>query len=196
MNPAFIGLIGAVVGAIIGAGTAILNSYLSSRYQLKLENEKGLIARRDALSKELRGYVAEVAREMLSAQHSMEWVCWSAKKGRHLVNEELVTQYHKEIHGTFPKLLGALANVSSLDVDAYKALAALADQLYKVDAKIADALAQYKVAPEQTAELIAQYYPDAFTLYQSLPLGFTKIMKYVNEGGEENILSISSPRRA
>jgi len=184
MNPAFIGLIGAIVGAIIGGGTAILNSHLNSGYQLQLEKEKGLIARRDTLSKELRSCVAEVAREMLSAQHSMEWVCWSAAKGPHLVSEELIAQYQKEIHGTFPKLLGALAAVSSLNVGSYKALAALAEQIYTVDEKIADAFAQYKTAPEQTVKLLVQYHPDAVALYRSLPLDLARIMKSVNEGGE------------
>jgi gas vesicle protein len=72
MDAAIIGLVGVLIGGIISSITAFVTSVLNNQHQLRLEKEKAIIARRDTLDKEIRSQVAEVAREMLSAQHSME----------------------------------------------------------------------------------------------------------------------------
>ena len=99
-----------VAGGIIGAFTALVTSQLNAWYQLRLERKKAKIARDDALSKELRSYIAEVERAMFSIQHSIEWVSWYATQDPKLISEERILQYHQEIHTTFPQLLGSLEN--------------------------------------------------------------------------------------
>jgi hypothetical protein len=108
-----------LLGAAIGGGVAILKSFIDGRSQRNLEQAKAKWSREGTVATELRTHVATVARELLSAQHSMEWLCWQTQQGSKQLDEKAVTDYHGEIHATFPKLLGALAAVSSLNARAY-----------------------------------------------------------------------------
>ena len=177
MDQAAAGLIGVAIGGIISAVTAITTSQLTTRNQLRVEREKAGIGRHEALLTELRSHIAEVAREMLSVQHSMEWVCWHAKQAPDLINDRLVTQYHKEIHTVIPQLLGSLAVVASINQKVYEELSALADKLYKVEGKIAKALADYKKSPEETLKTLEDCHPMTIQLYQSLPPDLAAIMR-------------------
>ena len=172
--------IAGLLGAIIGASAGILGSIVTSHLQLKLEEEKTRLAQVSAVSSELRAEIKVTAQYMLSLQHSMEWVCWLATKDEALPDDETVAQYHKEIHETIPKLLGALAAVSSFDQTFYDELAPLADQLFSLDGQIADALVRYKAPPERAA-VIKDFYPEATKFYKKLPRQLSDIQKRVIE---------------
>ena len=172
MDSAIAGLIGAVIGACV----VILNSFISNRHQLNLEKEKSRLTQQAELSKELRDQIANVAQAMLLAQHSMEWVCWYAKEGSNVIDNSIISNYHREIHDCFPKLLGYLTVVASLDKNAYEKLASLAEKIYEIDSKIAKASVANKNEPEALSASLAECYPAATALYRTLPLEITKIM--------------------
>jgi hypothetical protein len=176
MDQATAGLIGVAVGGIISAITAVSTSLLTTRNQLRVERERAGIARHETLLQELRRYIAEVAREMLSAQHSMEWVCWHAQQAPNLINDELIAQYHREIHLVIPQLLGSLAVVASIDQQVYEELERLAEELYKVEWKIAQAFAHYKTSPQESLDALRACHPETIELYQRLPPGLSAIM--------------------
>jgi gas vesicle protein len=180
MDQATAGLIGVGVGGTISAITAIVTSQLTTRNQLRLEKEKAEIARHDTLLKELRSSIAEVARDMLSAYHSMEWVSWYATKGSDLINDELISQYHKEIHNIIPRMLGSLAVVASIDRQAYEELTVLAHKLQQIEDRIAEAFIEYKRSPKESLNALARCHEDAFDLHKSLPLEFATIMMSCN----------------
>ena len=71
MDPAVAGL----VGAAIGGGVSILKSFVDGSSQRRLEKAKADWGRENAVATELRTHVSTVARELLAAQHSMEWLC-------------------------------------------------------------------------------------------------------------------------
>lgn len=177
MDQAIAGLIGAVIGACI----VIINTLITNRHQLTLEAEKARLAEEAELSKELRSRIADVAHEMLSAQHSMEWVCWFASEGAD-IDKDMVSNYHSEIHLHFPRLLGSLAVVASLNVDVYEELALLADKLYQVDSDIAQAMLTYGTEPNELSAKLAGVYPEATALYQVLPEQITRIIKSQRNG--------------
>jgi hypothetical protein len=105
-------------GVAIGSGFTILKSWIDGRSQARLEKAKAEWSRDNAVATELRTHVATVARELFAAQHSIEWLC-SKTDGNSELTKEDVERYDTEIHATFPKLLGALATVSSLNERAY-----------------------------------------------------------------------------
>jgi hypothetical protein len=177
MDAAVAGLIGSIDGTIAGGVLGILTSLIQSRSQRALEQAKVEWERKSAVDTELRAHVATVARELLSAQHSMEWICWQVHDGSKILDNKAVDEYHKEIHVTFPKLLGSLAEVSSLDDRAYKELLALADKIFKIDIKIAEALREFKTSSQQASEAVSWQHKEAVSLYRQLPDDISKIMK-------------------
>jgi hypothetical protein len=128
-----------LIGAAIGGGVAILKSAIDGWSQRKLEKAKAEWSRDNTVGAELRAHVATVARELFDVQHSIEWLC-SKTDGNSELTKEDVERYDTEIHASFPKLLGALATVSSLNERAYNDLSVLAKHLFEIDGKIAGAL--------------------------------------------------------
>jgi hypothetical protein len=166
-----------LLGAAIGGGVAILKSFIDGRSQRNLEQAKAQWSREGTVATELRTHVATVARELLSAQHSMEWLCWQTQRGSKQLDEKAVTDYHGEIHATFPKLLGALAAVSSLNARAYKELSVLADKVFAIEGKIAAALVDFKTSPHAATTGVAEQHVSATSLYRELPISLARVMK-------------------
>jgi hypothetical protein len=177
MDAATAGLLGTVIGAAIGAGVGIASAILTNRHQRELERVRSRNELSKIMKEELIAHVAKAAQAMLSAQHSMEWMCWLGLQGPGAIDEQVASRYQQEIHATFPELLGALAVVASHDKRLYNDLARLAEQIYPIDDQIGSALVQYQDAPERVAEILAEISPNATNLYKSLPLQLAAIME-------------------
>src|SRR5262245_997229 len=169
-----------LIGAALGGGVAILNTFVTSRGQRRLEKAKAEWAHENAVRTELRGHVATVARELLAAQHSMEWLCSLTDEG-HTLSASDVARYHDEIHTTFPRLLGALATVSAVSDRTYKKLAGLADQIFEIDGAIARALRGFPASASTASAQVAEQRNAAAGLYRELPVSVASIMKDLRE---------------
>ena len=165
-----------LIGAALGAGATMLKTLVDGYSTRRLEAAKAQWARASVIDTELRTHVASVAKELLSAQHSMEWLCSLTDSGSTLTTTAVDT-YHTEVHATFPKLLGALATVSSLNERTYRDLQVLADKVFAIDSTIADALRGHATSPAATSAHVAQQRVAATELYQSLPLSIARIMR-------------------
>jgi len=169
-----------LVGAALGGGVAIIKSFVDSWSQRRLEKAKAEWARSGAVATELRAHVAAVARELLAAQHSMEWLC-SLTDGGTVLSPAAVERYHAEIHATVPKLLGALATVSSVEDRVYRELARLSDDVFAQDKLIADALRTFDRSPSSASAEVAKQRSGATELYRELPVSIATIMKSVHK---------------
>ena len=92
----------ALIGALVGGIAAIAGSLITGLIQVRTEKQKWLRSRQDEAAAQLRLQIAEVARKMLSAQHSMEWIAWYAARVPQYVSQEMVSNYEQEIHKVFP----------------------------------------------------------------------------------------------
>jgi hypothetical protein len=167
-----------LIGAAIGGGVAILKSWIDGRSQVKLEKAKAEWSKENAVAAELRTHVATVARELFAVQHSIEWLCSKTDENSELSVED-VDRYDTEIHTTFPKLLGALATVSSLNEQAYNDLSVLAFSLFKIDGKIARALRGFSTAVSKmgASAMVANERGEVTRLWRELPVSISRIMK-------------------
>jgi hypothetical protein len=165
-----------LVGAALGAGVTILKSLVDSYSLRKLESAKAQWTRAAAIDSELRTHVASVARELLSAQHSMEWLC-ALTDGDAVLSTPAVETYHAEIHATFPKLLGAMATVSSLNERVFQDLLVLADQIFVIDSEIAAALRGFPLSAPAASAKVARQRAAATTMYKTLPISISRIMR-------------------
>ncbi len=167
----------ALTGAIVGGMAAIAGSLIIGLIQIRTEKQKWLRAKQDESAAQLRFQIAEVARKMLSAQHSMEWIAWYAAYTPQHLSQEMASNYEREIHKVFPELLGSLAVTASLSLDAYNRLTPLAEEIYELDPRISRALVSFKVSPLESAKAVSATLPKATELYKQLPLQIAEILK-------------------
>ena len=170
-------VLSAMVGALIGATAVIVNSLLLNRHQLNLEKEKTRPASMTTLTTELRAAVAQVGLEMMSIQHSMEWVCWLAQMDQDMTDREIGSKYNQEVHERIPKMLGQMAVVASLDQRMYEQLNRLAQQLWDIDGHIARAFVRYKDSPIELSRELKSRYRRSVELYELLPKELAEIMR-------------------
>ena len=97
----------------------------------------------------------------------------------------MISSYQSEIHLHFPKLLGNLAVVASLNVGVYEKLASLAERLYDMDSHIAIAMLEYENEPDELSRKLAHLYPEATELYKTLPAELTGIINSVRVADTE-----------
>ena len=187
-----------LLGALLGGGLTVVKTAVDVWSQRKLERAKAVWGRdlerakadwgrllerakadwgrENAVASELRSHIAEVARQLLSIQHSMEWLSSATDSGGELT-PGVMTNYHVEIHGAIPKLLGALASVASLDEPAYKRLSILADAVFALDSRLAEVLRGYLNSPFDTSQAVANLRSPITKLYKQLPEQIAAVMK-------------------
>ena len=119
-----------------------------------------------------------VARHFLCKAGWKEW-----KLELCLINDEVISQYHKEVHMIVPRLLGHLAVVASMDEEIHSRLAERWHELQKVDDKIADALVRYKKSPEVSVDALVECHSTIMGFYESLPMALAEILRLGNAPG-------------
>ncbi len=173
MNPVTAGLLGAIIGACAG----LIGSLGTIYFQNQLEVKKAHLAQENAISHELRVEIRMAAQHMLSLQHSMEWICWFALQDENLPDKMAIAQYHREVHETIPKLLGSMANVAAFDRSIYDQLQPLADDLFVLDGRIAEALITTKVPQSERTKILRENYEAATKMYKTLPFQLSGIQE-------------------
>jgi hypothetical protein len=106
----------------------------------------------------------------------MEWLC-ALTDGDAVLSTPAVETYHAEIHATFPKLLGAMATVSSLNERVFQDLLVLADQIFVIDSEIAAALRGFPLSAPAASAKVARQRAAATTMYKTLPISISRIMR-------------------
>ena len=172
MDPAIAGL----VGVVIGGGLTLLKSLVDARSQKQLERAKAEWTRENAVATELRSHISAVCKDILSFQHSMEWLC-SATDGDGELTPAVIENYHAEIHTAIPKLLGALATVASIDEAAYAQCSAMAEEVFELDTKIASILRGYLSSSSATSKSIARLRAPVTILYKQLPPRIAQVLR-------------------
>src|SRR5215468_5621402 len=87
----------ALIGAFIGAATALVSSLLTGWRLARIEHEKWLRAREDSFRTEKRSALADVARALASYSHSIMWFTYKALDAEGVSEEELAN-FEIEIH--------------------------------------------------------------------------------------------------
>ncbi len=170
----------ALLGALIGAVTAVVSAALTSIVALRNERLRREESKRAIDTEALRKETGIVFREFFAIQHSMEWVTWFAGHDPDAVDRRLVESYDTEIHAAYPRLLGAAATVASLDLAVYEELRPLLRQVYELEETVALALhSGATIGGRQQASLVAlaELQPAVTRLERTLPPELARIMK-------------------
>ncbi len=92
--------------------------------------------RKDVERQALRTQAAEVFRHIFVLQHEMEWLTWHAFNRPKNLDSRMTAAYESTVHDAYPKVLGAMAILASMNIDLYQRLAPMVDRIYEMDGEI------------------------------------------------------------
>lgn len=159
-------------GAVILAGSATATGLLLSRNERRAN-------RREAYALEVRTRAAAVFELLFVVQHAMEWVTWHAAYQPLRVDHDLSTNYEKEVHNALPAILGALAQMAALNRHLYELITPDAQYVFRLEFRVARALAAAADADEAPAAAVRQLGElngESKALYLSMPMRLAEIM--------------------
>lgn len=142
----------------------MLESFKTQQTTL-IESFKSQETRKNEIARERRIAIAELAKKIAAAYHSMEWLTWKAVHDSTGFCSKDIDAYDNEIKSLFTQIVGtrvvAAAVAPGLNTQAGK----MAQELYILDAEISFAGSQYKVAQQENKDTdvsrmaIAEVYP-------------------------------------
>lgn len=146
----------ALVGALVAAALAMLS-----------ETRRRRDARHADELKELRAWTSRVFEHLFALQHETEWLTWHALMHPAAVTESMVHEYQAAVHAAYPKVLGAMSVVASMDAALFDRLWETVDALYAFEGRVAASALQ--VPDEGALSHLAAMNVEAKGLYVSLP---------------------------
>jgi hypothetical protein len=147
-----------------------------------VEDIKRAVARRASLDSEGREAVRHFAAAASSIIHSMCWLTWDCK-ARQRVDSERVRAYDEEVHSFSPQIIGQLALVAMLDPGTHDKLAPLADEIFRLDVAVSEAIVESETNLARGLQLLGRHYVIAATF----EITFTRTVTHLfpSESGQE-----------
>jgi hypothetical protein len=169
-----------VVAASIGGLAAFVGAVIAGGVALRNETRRRKATFQDAERQALRAQAAEVFRHMFVLQHEMEWLTWHAVYRSSRLDSQMITAYESTVHDSYPRLLGAMAVLASMDMTLYNQLMPLADRIYDTEgevAKLIGGLGSRRKRGDSLAQL-RQLKDPVTALYRTLPPEMAEAMRY------------------
>jgi hypothetical protein len=187
---------GALLGALVGAGVALAGSVLTSVVLWRIEHARQEAAKIAAAKAQqaaktaadvetLRRHTADVFSELFALNHAISWITWFAEHAPHAVDQQMRESFDAETHGTFPKVLAAMAMVASVNLDFYSRLRPLQQGVFALWERVARALHQEpgpnELGPNSAMLELAACWPRAEELDNDLPASLQQMMEMANK---------------
>jgi hypothetical protein len=156
MISAVVGLLSGWIGAYLkvkGENLATKEDFLETVRQLKentrtVEEVKEFFEKRSSLASELRNAVRQFAIAAGGLIHSVCWLTWDCS-ARRKINFELSHSYDDEAHKFLPEIVAQLALIAMLNREAHTKLAPLAEEIFRLDVDVANAVVRGETNLEQ-----------------------------------------------
>lgn len=169
----------AVVAAAIVGSVSLIGALVAAAVALRNESRQRLAVRRDAETQALRSQAAETFRYMFLLQHEMEWLTWHAVHRPKDVGPRMAEIYESAVHNGYPKLLGAMAVLASLDMESYKQIVPLVERIYDAENQVGQLLAGLDSRRKRgnSVRLLGQLNGPIKALYVDLPPAMAEAMQ-------------------
>jgi hypothetical protein len=170
----------AVVAASIGGLTALIAALVAGAVALRNESHRRSAARKDVDRQTLRAQAAEVFRQMFVLQHEMEWLTWHAANRPKSLNSQMTRAYESSVHDSYPRILGAMAVLASMDIGLYRRLEPLMERLFEAESQIGGLINGLSSRRKRGSSLVQlkQLNEPVRTLYLDLPPEMAEVMQY------------------
>jgi len=171
-----------LVAAVIAATTALMGALAAGAVALRNETRRRRAAAVDSDRLALRSQAANLFVHLFQLQHEMEWLTWHAVNRPGFLDRRLAAAYESAVHAVYPKILGAMAVLASLDLELYQTLQPLVDQLYNVEGAIGELITGLSHRRERTASLrrLSEYHSVVKTIYVDFPPRLAEAMQYAD----------------
>jgi len=168
---AAIGGFAALVGALVAGGTALRN-----------ETRRRSAVLKDVERQALRTQAAEVFRHIFALQHEMEWLTWHAVNRPKGLDSRMTASYESAVHDVYPKLLGAMAVLASMNIYLYQELVPMVDRIYEMDGEIGSHITGLGGRRTRRGSLakLKQLSEPVKALYVTLPPEMAATMQHAN----------------
>jgi len=164
------GATAALVGALIGAVTALASGVLAGYFALRSERMRHREARKAAHVGSVRDHTAAFFAELFAIHFAANWVAWFAEHDPGALDHEMAEFYDTETYRAFPKLLGSTAMVAALNTGVYEQLKPLIIEVYKLWERVMHGLHQLDRSPDEAITELRGCLPDAMKLeFQLIP---------------------------
>ena len=168
-----------VIAGVIGGFAALVAALVAAGVAVRNETRRREEARRDAERQALRGQAAEVFRHMFTVQHEMEWLTWHAVNRPAELSPEMTATYEAAVHKAYPRLLGAMAVLASMNLDLYDRLNLLTEKIYAAEGNIGTLITGLHSAETRQDSLagLRPLHGPVAAFYKSLPPEMAKAME-------------------
>jgi hypothetical protein len=165
----------ALLGAIIGASAGLLGGFLTGWRQSKLEREKWLRAREDAVLADTRAVLGDLTKTLASAAHSMMWSTYKAVNSAQIGREELLA-YELEYHEAVADMVKSQMHISTLDRALYKRITPLVSETIALGG---DTFLALTAAVEGSAneETLVDFNRQALNLIKRIPTDLANLLR-------------------
>ena len=168
-------VIGAGIGASVTLISTLLTTFLAGWRQERTERQKHLWAVEDAKSAKLDDALTQMTIKLATALHSMCWVTWLAAEGPARFTEERADGYDREMHLLLPEISSWSSIIAALDIEAFRKIRALVNEVYELDVRIGTACLKLKDAREGALNQLATLLPECQQKEQGLAPAVAKI---------------------
>jgi len=107
------------------------------------------------------------------------WVCWEVSKGKAEIDTNYLQAYNKTAKLTLNKIIKQLALLAATDIEVYQKVRSLAEEVYKIDLSIGNALVDY-LDGQSNKNDFSTLKTESRELESSLPLKFAEVLKSVD----------------
>ncbi len=167
----------ALLGALIGAVTALASAAFTSLVTLYNERKRREDAEKASFVQSLRSTTAAAFAEFYNFSHAISWITWYARFDPDSLDAHLTRSYERETHETIPKLQGSLAVVASLSLTVYEQLQPLVHRLFVLDKHVSIAIGNLRNDRGTAVEALSSLIDEVNDVQDRLPLELNRIMK-------------------
>jgi hypothetical protein len=158
-----------IIGAAIGAAAGISGGLLVGWRQGRIEHDKWLRSREDAIAADLRATLHQLTIKVAAAVHSMCWLTWLAREGPDRLSQARIDAYDAEMHVLLPEITGLQAAVAAIDGAAFGELSAIIESVIQADWRVGTAGLQFVEREPKSAKDLAACYEMTLELHRALP---------------------------
>lgn len=171
-----------VAAAAIGGFAALVGALIAGGIALRNETRRRSAGRQDIERQALRAQSAEVFRYMFIFQHEMEWLTWHAVNRPKNLDSQITAAYEAAVHDSYPRLLGAMAVLASMDMGLYQRLTPMVDRIYQTEGQVGRIISGLESRRTRGGSLakLKQLNEPVKALYVALPPEMAEAMRYAD----------------
>jgi hypothetical protein len=156
-----------VIGAVIGASSAILGSFLAYLWQARLERDRWRREREEAV-------LGGLTRELASLSHSIMWATFKALDASKVVAATLKA---KELHQGIADVVEAQMHVAAFNRNLYERVTPRVSEIIKLGGNTYQLLSAAMSDFDSTRQQLLDRNGEALTFIKKLPQEFENLLR-------------------